>query len=235
MLVIFTKRLLPLFITQFLGAFNDNIYKNALVILITYKIAEQTGENAQVLITVAAALFILPFFIFSAPAGQLADKYDRAAVARWTKIAEIIITIFAALALYLGNTWFLIAVLFVLGTQSTFFGPVKYAILPQLLPKDELLSGNAYVEAGTFLAILLGTIVGGLMILTHDGTTVVSAILMLVALCGYWASIHIPSAPAPMPDLSLNPNILHETIRIMGYSYKNKRIFYYILCISNIS
>lgn len=232
MLLLFTKRLLPLFITQFLGAFNDNIYKNALVILITYSIAEHTGENAQVLITIAAAVFILPFFIFSAPAGQLADKYDRAAIARWVKVAEIFIMLLAALAFYLENTWFMIAVLFILGVQSAFFGPVKYAILPQLLSKEELLAGNAYVEAGTFLAILFGTITGGLLILTPNGIMLVSVSLFLVALCGYWASIYIPNAPAPMPNLSLNPNILQETIKILSYSYNDKRIFYYILSIS---
>lgn len=232
MLLLFTKRLLPLFITQFLGAFNDNVYKNALVILITFSIAEHTGENAQALITIAAGLFILPFFIFSAPAGQLADKYDRAAIARWVKVAEIIIVLIAALAFYLENTWFLIAVLFILGVQAAFFGPVKYAILPQLLQKEELLSGNAYIESGTFLAILLGTITGGLIILTQHGSTLVSSTLLLAALCGYWASIYIPRAPAPMPDLIFNHNILHETIKILRYSYNNKRIFYYILSIS---
>jgi acyl-[acyl-carrier-protein]-phospholipid O-acyltransferase/long-chain-fatty-acid--[acyl-carrier-protein] ligase len=157
---IFTTRFLPLFITQFLGAFNDNILKNALVVLITYRIAAQTGENAQVMVTLAAGLFILPFFLFSATAGQLADKYERTLIIRWIKIAEIAIMLLASIGFMLNNSWFLIAVLFAAGIHSTFFGPIKYALLPQHLKPKELLSGNAYIEAGTFLAILLGTICG---------------------------------------------------------------------------
>jgi len=167
-----TRRFLPLFITQFLGAFNDNVFKNALIILITYKLAAPSqilrsgaaqagGENAQILVTLAGALFILPYFLFSATAGQLADKIDRARLARYTKLWEILIVSLASVGFYLGNTHFLLGVLFCLGVQATFFGPIKYALLPQHLHDDELILGNAYIEAGTFLAILMGTLLGG--------------------------------------------------------------------------
>ena len=164
-----TRRFLPLFITQFMGAFNDNFFKNALLILITYKLVSMS-EHAAVLVNIAAGIFMLPFFLFSATAGQLADKYDRAAIARIIKIVEIIIMLLAGTAMLL-MTWdgapsilkspvILLFLLFMMGAHSTFFGPIKYALLPQHLKENELIAGNAYVEAGTYLAILGGTILG---------------------------------------------------------------------------
>src|SRR5580693_7549070 len=134
----FTRRFFPLFLTQFLGAFNDNLLKNALVVLVTYQVAAKTGDNAQALVTLAAGLFILPFFLFSATAGQLADKYDRARLTRIIKIAEIIIMLFAAAGFFLHSASFLLFVLFCMGVHSTFFGPIKYALLPQHLSDEEL-------------------------------------------------------------------------------------------------
>src|ERR1700722_15122837 len=165
-----TRRFLPLFLTQFLGAFNDNLLKNALVMLVTYRIAEQAHENAQVLVTLAGGVFMLPFFLLSATAGQVADKYDRAKLTRIIKVAEIAIMVFAAIGFAAHSPYFLLFVLFCMGVHSTFFGPIKYALLPQHLEEDELLSGNAYIESGTFLAILLGTILGGALILQSGGT-----------------------------------------------------------------
>lgn len=227
-----SRRFLPLFATQFLGALNDNLLKNSLVMLITYQLAEKQGENAQLLVTLAAGLFILPFFLFSATAGQVSDKIDRAKITRVIKLAEIFIMLAAAFGFYSGSIWFLLAVLFLMGVHSTFFGPVKYALLPQHLHGDELLSGNAYIEAGTFLAILLGTILGGVLILQAQGVAVVSGALLLIALLGYFSSRFIPVAAAPDPALTVSFNIARETWHIIGFARENKRVFLSIIGIS---
>lgn len=230
--LLISQRFLPLFVTQFLGAFNDNLLKNSLVVLITYKIAMHDGINAQVLVTIAAGLFILPFFLFSALAGQLADKYDRAKLTRIIKIFEVVIMCLATIGLVFYNYLFLIAVLFCSGIHSAFFGPIKYALLPQHLEPNQLLTGNAYIEGGTFLAILLGTICGGLLIMQYSGVYIVSLSLVCVALCGYLASRYIPAAPGPVPNLKMNPNLAQETWRIIGFSRKTRRVFVSILAIS---
>lgn len=227
-----TRRFLPLFLTQFLGAFNDNVFKNALVMFVTYKVASSEAGNAQVLVVMAGALFILPYFLFSATAGQVADKYDRAFLARVTKVWETIIVAIAAMGFYMGNALFLLLVLFCLGVQATFFGPIKYALLPQHLREEELLSGNAYIEAGTFLAILLGTICGGLLIMSEQGTHLIALAMISCALGGYMASRHIPTAPAPMPALKLNWNIATETWKMVKRDYASRRVFASILGIS---
>lgn len=226
-----TQRFLPLFVTQFLGAFNDNLLKNALVIMITYDLAS-ASYDPQFLVTIAAGAFILPFFLFSTIAGQLADKYDRAKIARIVKLFEILIMLVASIGFYLKNPWFLIAILFASGTHSTFFGPIKYALLPQHLYPNELLSGNAYIEAGTFLAILLGTICGGVLIISQFGTLLVSICLLLIAVIGYVASLFIPKSPAPSPLLAINYSILRESINLTKYSRKNKYVILSIMCIS---
>ena len=227
-----THRFLPLFITQFLGAINDNLFKNALVMLVTYKLAPATGENAQLLVTLAAALFILPYFLFSATAGQVADCYDRARVARATKIMEIVVVCIGAVGFYLNQPYFLLFVLFCLGVQATFFGPVKYALLPEHLHDDELLAGNGYIEAGTFLAILLGTIAGGILILKPNGEHLISIAMIVVAVFGYIASRFIPNAPASSATVKINWNIATETWKIIQHDRKNKRVFRVILAIS---
>ena len=226
-----SKRFLPLFLTQFLGAFNDNLLKNSLVILATFKILQNSPDAAQ-LPALAGGLFILPFFLFSATAGQLADKYDRAQLTRIIKLAEIGIMVFATIGFMSGSIGFLLFVLFCMGMHSTFFGPIKYALLPQHLGDDELLSGNAYIESGTFLAILLGTILGGILIPFKNGEIVVSAALISMAVLGYLTSRFIPVAPAPEPSLVINRNIWQETWRIVGFSRNNKSVFLSILGIS---
>ena len=159
-----TRRFLPLFITQFLGAFNDNLFKNALIILITFNLVEAAGHG-QMLVTIATGVFILPYFLFSAMAGRLADKFEKQKIIHIIKAAEILIMGVATVAFFTGSITLLMTVLFLMGTHSTFFGPLKYGILPVHLQTSELLSGNAMIEAGTFLAILLGTIAGGVLIL----------------------------------------------------------------------
>lgn len=227
-----TRRFLPLFITQFLGALNDNLLKNALVILITYRLADELGENAQVLVTMAAGIFILPFFLFSATAGQLADKYDRARLTRIIKMIELVIMVCAMLGFLTHHVTLLMAALFCMGAHSTFFGPIKYAVLPQHLAKQELLAGNAYIESGTFLAILLGTLLGGILILQPHGTWIVSLALLCVAALGYAASRRIPAAPSPSPQLVVNYNIVTETWKLLRHAYRNRRVFRSILGIS---
>lgn len=225
-----TRRFLPLFITQFLGAFNDNLFKNALVILITYRLAEH--GNAQMLVTLAAGIFILPYLLFSATAGQLADKYDRARLARLTKVWEIMLSLLATIGFYTGHVYFLLLVLFGLGTQSTFFGPIKYALLPQHLRQEELIEGNAYIEAATFLAILLGTIVGGLLVLREQGVFLISFAIFLVALSGYIASRYIPPAVSRIPTLKPDWNIFRASWDIVKCDIRNRRVFTSILGIS---
>lgn len=226
-----SRRFLPLFVTQFLGAFNDNLLKNALVMLITYRIS-LSGDAANFLVTIAGGIFILPFFLASATSGQLADKYDRAKIARIVKWAEMSIMLVAAIGFYFHHVWLLMVVLFAMGMHSTFFGPIKYALLPQHLHDDELLAGNSWIEAGTFLAILMGTILGGIIILQPGGDWLISVALMVVAVAGYAASRFIPPAPAPMPRMKVNANIASETWSIVGYARRNTHVFRAILGIS---
>ena len=224
-----SKRFLPLFLTQFMGAFNDNLLKNALVMLVTYRIAD---GHSQVLVTLAGAIFILPYFILSATSGQFADKYDRAKLARIIKLLEIGIMIMATIGFVTESVWFLLFVLFTMGVHSTFFGPIKYALLPQHLHDDELLAGNAYIESGSFLGILLGTILGGVLVLQTGGLYTVSAALLAVAIAGYVASRFIPDAPAPEPALVVGYNVWKETWHIVDFARENTKVYRCILGIS---
>lgn len=221
-----TRRFLPLFLTQFLGAFNDNVFKNALIILMTFR----AGAGAPLLVTAAAGIFILPFFLFSATAGQLADKFDKARLIRLIKAAEIILMILAGIGFYMESYPFLLAVLFGTGAHSAFFGPLKYSILPDHLKEGELVGANALVEAGTFIAILTGTLVGGILIEAH--TTAVSAVLFSAALAGWAISRHVPAAPGPTPHLALRWNIFSETWRILRRARQQKTVFAAIIGIS---
>ena len=227
-----SRRFLPLFLTIILGATNDNLFKNAMVILVLYFIAGQAPLGDTVLVTVAMGLFILPFFLFSATAGQLADKFEKSRLVRWIKLAEIVIMVLGTLGLALGDTYFLLAVLFLMGTQSTFFGPIKYSILPAVLREEELIGGNAIVEAGTFLAILLGTIAGGLLIAFDNGVIIVGACVLGLAIVGWLASLGIPRAESPQPELVVNPNFLTETARLIGRTTRIRSVFLSILGIS---
>ena len=163
------RRFGPFFLTQFLGAFNDNVLRNGLIILITFQSVKVFELDAGQLANVAGALFILPFFIFSATAGQLADKYEKSRLIRYIKIAEIVLMLIAAVALATRSYSVLFLVLFLMGCQSTMFGPVKFAYLPQQLATHELVGGNALVESGTYMAIIFGLIVGGISIAIDPG------------------------------------------------------------------
>lgn len=230
-LALLTKgRFFPLFITQFMGAFNDNVFKNALVILITYKLFNFNGSNSQILVALAAGIFILPFFLFSATAGQFADKYDKARLISIIKFIEIILMVIAMVGFYLENIFLLMTTLFLLGMHATFFGPLKYSILPEHLQENELIAGNALIEAGTFLAILLGTILGGILILQTHGKNVISLLLLTIAVIGWLASLYIPKTASYKIDV--NYNFFKETFKLINYSRERRDIF---LCILGIS
>ena len=228
-----TRRFLPFFLTQFLGALNDNLFKNGMVLLLTFQAAQASSMSAGVLVNLAAGLFILPFFLFSASAGQLADKYERSRIMRLVKLFEIAIAIVGAVGFITHQVTLLFVALFMLGTHSSVFGPVKYAILPQHLREKELVGGNALVETGTFVAILLGTILAGvLMGRTDGGRYLIPASTVLLAVVGYVTSRWIPRAPAPVPQLKLNWNPFSETWHTIRITRDNRAVFLSILGIS---
>ena len=227
-----TRRFAPFFVTQFLGAFNDNLFKNALVVLLTFQAASWTTIKPELLANMAAGIFILPFFLFSATAGQLADKYDKAMLARLVKVLEMVIMGVAATGFFLHSLPVLMGALFLLGCHSTLFGPVKYAIMPQHLHVEELVGGNALIEAGTFVAILIGTLAGGLLAGSVEHPAWIAVGGFVVALAGYLTSRGIPSAPAPAPELQVNLNPLSETWRNIAFARQNRTVFLSILGIS---
>ncbi len=220
---------LPLFITQALGAFNDNLFKNALVILVTFKLTSQTTLDPRQLVAFAGGLFILPFFLFSATAGKIADGLEKSALITRIKLAEIFITAFAVFALFQQDIYILLVVLFFLGTQSAFFGPLKYAILPQQLARNELIGANALIETATFMAILIGTIIGGLLILTPNGPLAVSILMTVTAIGGYVACRFIPKALPEHGRLKFRWNIIAETAQVIRYARKDRIVFSAIL------
>src|SRR5579864_175834 len=223
-----SRRFIGLFIAQFCGALNDNLFKNALVIAVAYR-GVGTARDLEVLVTIATALFIAPYFIFSATAGQLADKFEKAHLIRALKIWEIGVMSLASIGFASGSLGFGLTVLFLLGVQAAFFGPVKYGILPELLAPEDLVSGNAVIEAGTFLAILIGTIAGGLLILASSGPAIVSAALLIFSVSGWAASLAIPRAGRAAPDLRINPNIFAETWSVLRYANDNRIVRWTIL------
>ena len=233
------RRFAPFFATQFLGALNDNIFRNGLVILITFQGVLVAGMDHTQLANVAAGLFILPFFLFSATAGQLADKYEKSMLIRRIKILEIVLMFLAAFALVSKSYSLLLLVLFLMGCQSTMFGPVKYAYLPQHLADDELVGGNALVESGTYVAIIFGLIAGGVAVgdevaggLGLNKQTVLGACLIMVSLAGYMTSRQVPQTQAVDPGLKINWNAWKETWHIVKFAREERSVFLSILGIS---
>lgn len=200
-----TRRFLPLFLAQFLGALNDNIFRFALVIFITFTLAERSPVPAGMLVVASGGIFILPFFLFSAFAGQLADKFEKARLIRLIKFAEIAIMALGAIGFWLQHAGFLLAVLFLMGAQSAFFGPLKYGILPQHLREAELTGGNALIQMATYVAILLGAMIGGVVASLHGhGALPIVLSVTGVAIVGWLAALRIPDAPSPAPDLAID-------------------------------
>jgi 1-acyl-sn-glycerol-3-phosphate acyltransferase len=227
------RRFAPFFATQFLGAFNDNVFRNGLVILITFQGVHVSGMNASQLANVAGAMFILPFFLFSATAGQLADKYEKSGLFRRIKFLEIVLMLLAAIGFATESYVALLFLLFLMGFQSTLFGPVKYAYLPQQLATHELIGGNALVESGTYVAIIFGLLLGGVAV-TFDTAnhSFVSLCLVGIAVAGYLTSRAIPVTRAVDPGLHINWNVLTETWRIVRFSRRDKSVFLSIMGIS---
>ena len=227
------RRFAPFFWTQFLGAGNDNVYKNALVIFVAFQAASLTSMSANDLVNIAAAAFIAPFVLFSATAGQLADKYEKSRLIRIIKLCEIGIMTIGAIGFYRRDLVLLFTALAGMGVHSTVFGPVKYAILPQNLRNDELIGGNGLVEMGTFVAILLGEIVGGLVIaLKPHGPIVAGATTIAIAIAGYAVARGIPITPAVAPELRINWNPFTETGRNLRFAYGNRVVWLSMLGIS---
>ena len=204
------RRFLPFFVTQSLGALNDNLFKQSLILAILYKLNIEGDRGIWV--NLCALLFIVPFFLFSALAGQFGEKYPKDRLIRLIKLGEIAIMIVAAIGFAFDHLALMLVALFAMGTHSALFGPVKYSILPQTLHEDELVGGNGLVEMGTFLSILAGTIGAGIMLSSGNYTVIVSGVIISVAVLGYLASRAIPAAPADTPGLRLNWNIFSESL-----------------------
>ena len=226
------KRFLPFFCTQFLGALNDNVFKTALITMAVFHTADLTTLNGAALATLLPGIFILPFFLFSATAGQIADKFEKSQLIRFVKIFEVVLMLFAALGFVLHVFWLLVLALFMMGMHSTLFGPVKYAYLPQHLAESELVGGNGMVEMGTFVAILLGQIIGAGLGMHQGGELFTGLSILSLALIGYFASKQIPNSPAAEPSLKINWNPITETRRNVTFVWNSQQIWLAIIGIS---
>ena len=222
----------PFFWTQFCGAANDNLFKFALTVMVTYQLSV-SWLPASLAGLVIGALFILPFVLFSATSGQLAEKYDHAVLMRWVKNFEIAIMGVAAVGFATHQVALLLLCTFLMGLHATLFGPVKFAYLPRILHTHELTGGNGMVEMGTFVAILLGNLVGGLLVaIPNIGHSVVAVACIWVALLGRWASARIPSVPASLPHTVINWNPFTEARHNLQLARANPRVFHTLLGIS---
>ncbi|MEV8520877.1 MFS transporter [Dyella marensis] len=227
-----SRRFAPFFWTQALGAFNDNAFRNAMVMLVAFQMGLD-DHTVSLYTSLAPALFILPYFLFSATAGQLAEKYEKTRIIRFVKLFEIGAMLLAAVGFYTHHISLLLAVLFLMGLHSTVFGPIKYAILPQALKPQELVGGNGLVEMGTQLAMLIGMIAGNaLMLIVGFGPVAASSLTILVACIGYLASRQIPSAPATAPDLRFSWNPYTETLKVLKLTRADRAVFNAVLGIS---
>lgn len=225
-----TRRFLPMFITQFFGALNDNVYKQALLLVITYGWINQQAADVSTLNNLAALLFILPYFIFSATAGQIADKFERSQLIRGIKVLEIVIMLIGSAGFLLGNLWLLLLALFMMGTHSTFFGPIKYAILPEMLKPNELMSGNALFQSGTSIAILIGMILGGAVISVSQGNLIwISLTVVIIAVLGYLSSRFILKQQVSSPDLKIDWNFFRTSFQTLKYAKSLPLIFMILL------
>jgi MFS family permease len=222
------RRFVPLFATQFLGAFNDSLFKQAVVLFVTYQLYSNPAKEFQ-FSAIAQALFILPFFLFSALSGQLADDHDKARLIRIIKLAEIGIMILGGAGLMLANIPLMLAAVGLMGVHSTFFGPIKYAILPQHLRKDEVLGGTGLVEAGTYIAILGGTILAGLL---AAAPAIAAAATVGIAALGYLTGRQVPPAPPAAERIPFNWHIIRASIALVSGTMHIRRLFLAILSIS---
>ena len=219
------RRFAPFFWTQFFGAGNDNVFKFAFTILVTYHAAEFGGINSSTAAFLIGAVFIAPFVLFSATSGQLADKFEKSMLIRWVKNLEIGIMLLGATGFLMHSAPVLFTVTFLMGVHSTLFGPVKYAYLPQHLGDEELIGGNGMVEMGTFVAILLGTMLGGELADRAAGPQYVAIACIAIAILGRTAAGFVPHSPSSAPDLSINWNPFTETWRNLKLARSNRTVF----------
>ncbi len=222
----------PLFWTQFLGALNDNFLKNSLIILITYKNVSILGLDPHLLVAMAGGIFIFPFFIFSATAGQIADRFEKTVIIKITKVTELLIMVLAATGLLTNNYILLMFVLFLMGAQSAFFGPLKYGIIPHIVEKNQLISANAYIGGGTFLAILLGTLIGGTLANFDGSATLLSAGLIGLAILGVITSLSFKKIHNSNPAIKIDLTLFRPSFEVLKLVYKDKNIFKTIMGVS---
>ena len=227
------RRFAPFFWTQFLGAMNDNVFKIGFTSLVTYQAARFSGVDPKTAAFLISAIFILPFVLLSATSGQIADKYDKAMLTRFVKTFEIAVMLIGGTGFWLHSAPLLYLCTFLMGVHSTLFGPVKYSYLPQHLAKTELVGGNGMVEMGTFVAILIGTIIGGEAAgSVEHGAVVLACACVGIALVGRGVSVFVPATPAPQPDLRINWNPVSETWRNLKIAHENRTVFLSLLGIS---
>lgn len=225
-----SRRFLPLFLSQFFGAFNDNVYKNGVLILISCKFADTMGVSRDLLTNIGAFLFILPFLLFSASAGQVADKFRKDYLVKIIQLFKIVVMMLGAYAIINEKIYLMFMVLFFLGVQSTFFGPLKFSIVPEALEDDELIAGNGLIESGTFLAILLGGIVGAVLAnLEGYPLLYLAAASLVLSMMGWVSSLYIPETKISDPELKFSFNIFKETMEIINISKKNHIVYLSIL------
>ena len=223
------RRFSAMFFTQFLGAFNDNVFKQALILVLTYTAASQLGVEVSILNNLAAMLFILPYFLFSALAGQIADKFEKSKLTQFIKLLELIIMGIAAVGFVFEWYALLFVALFLMGTHSTFFGPIKYAYLPQAMKEEDLVGANGLFQMGTSLAILLGMIVAGILTQLPQSLYWISVTVVLISVLGYVASRAIPVTPAMQPTLTINWNVFTTSLATIRHLYSLPFLFFVIL------
>lgn len=226
------QRFMPFFITQFLGAFNDNLFKTVLITLVAFHASSLGNIDGATMATLLPGLFILPFFLFSATAGQIADKYEKSQIIRWVKLFEIGIMVFAGIGFYLHHFWLLAIALFLMGVHSTLFGPVKYAYLPQQLNEAELVGGNGMVEMGSFVAILFGQVLGAWLAIHPSYELMTSIAVLSIGLAGYLASRKIPNTPALSANLAIQWNPIIETYKNVKLIWAQQTLWLAIVAIS---
>ncbi|MEL7311950.1 MAG: MFS transporter [Pseudomonadota bacterium] len=228
-----STRFASYFWTQCLGALNDNVLRNGLVMLVTYGIVDYTSGSPEILANIVGAVFILPFLLFSAPAGQIADRTDKASLIRRIKLAEILLAILALALLAFQTVNGLVLLVFAMGVQSTFFGPIKYAILPDLVPRESLVGANGLVEGGTYLAIIVGLFIGGTVAtVEHSGPYLLGGSLLFLALVGYWTSRSIPSIQAADPTASVSWNLWRDSLQVIRQARQERSVFLSIIGLS---
>jgi MFS family permease len=226
------RRFLPMFLATFLGTFNDNVLRSGLVVLIAYsaKHGIKLFADAEILVTLCSGLLVLPMVLFSSIAGQLADKLDKAMLLRFTKMAEVAIMLTAAYGFYSQNIILLMCLLFISGTHSTFFVPIKFSVLPQHLKHGELLAGNGFIASGGYLAILTGMMAGGLLV--DAEYNLIGIVLVIFALLGFVASLFVPPALSAHPETKIHLNLWRGSIEIIKYTLRDKMLVRIILSLS---